>query len=208
MPSKRTKKKYYVVWQGRTPGVYHSWEECKEQIHGYPDARYKAYESLQEAKRAFAQGPPNHTQRRKSLPKPSEGGPILPSWSVDGACSGNPGVMEFRIVDTATGKEIYHFGPVKGGTNNIAEILAIIKALDILRRRGDTTTPIYSDSHTAIQWYQRKKINTKVDTASSPQLRQLLSAAQRWLERHHPPNPVLKWNTEAWGEIPADFGRK
>ena len=47
------------------------------------------------------------------------------AWAVDAACSGNPGPMEYRGIDLATGAEIFHFGPVHG-TNNIGEFLAIV----------------------------------------------------------------------------------
>jgi ribonuclease HI len=32
--------------------------------------------------------------------------------------------------------------------------------------------------------------------------------AESWLEGHPVTNPILKWDTRAWGEIPADFDRK
>ena len=36
----------------------------------------------------------------------------------------------------------------------------------------------------------------------------LLRRADAWLANNRIINPILKWNTELWGEIPADFGRK
>jgi ribonuclease HI len=32
--------------------------------------------------------------------------------------------------------------------------------------------------------------------------------AEGWLAGRRYANKILKWETEAWGEIPADFGRK
>ena len=43
------KPKFYVVWSGRVPGVYTSWDECREQVEGFPGARYKAFASRAEA---------------------------------------------------------------------------------------------------------------------------------------------------------------
>ena len=43
------KQKYYVVWEGNTPGIYNSWEECQNQITGHPSAKYKSFESISEA---------------------------------------------------------------------------------------------------------------------------------------------------------------
>jgi ribonuclease HI len=36
----------------------------------------------------------------------------------------------------------------------------------------------------------------------------LLDRAVLWLRSNEYKNPILKWETKVWGEIPADFGRK
>ncbi len=36
-------KKFYGVKQGRKPGVYETWDECKEQVDGYSGAIYKSF---------------------------------------------------------------------------------------------------------------------------------------------------------------------
>lgn len=36
----------------------------------------------------------------------------------------------------------------------------------------------------------------------------LIERAEAWLNANTWQNPILKWDTENWGEIPADFGRK
>ncbi len=38
------KQKYYVVWQGKKPGIYSDWDECKEQVVGVQGAQYKRLE--------------------------------------------------------------------------------------------------------------------------------------------------------------------
>ena len=43
-------KKYYVVRKGRRPGIYESWEECKHQISGFDQARFKGFDDLEQAK--------------------------------------------------------------------------------------------------------------------------------------------------------------
>lgn len=45
--------KYYVVWNGREPGIYRTWEDCQRQVVGFPAAVYKSFKSEAEAKRAF-----------------------------------------------------------------------------------------------------------------------------------------------------------
>ena len=126
---------------------------------------------------------------------------------VDAACSGNPGAMEYRGVFLAEGREIFHFGPVHG-TNNIGEFLAIVHALALLDKQG-TKMPIYSDSATAISWVRRKQCRTQLArTPRTEKLYEMIARAEAWLKAHRVTNPILKWETDQWGEIPADFGRK
>ena len=69
--------------------------------------------------------------------------------------------------------------------------------------------PIYSDSKTAISWVEKKKCKTrKTFDPSNRELLELISRAENWLKTNAFTNPILKWKTKAWGEIPADFGRK
>ena len=50
------KNKYYVVWKGITPGVYDNWGECKAQVDGQDGAKYKSFETKEEATKAFEKG--------------------------------------------------------------------------------------------------------------------------------------------------------
>lgn len=131
----------------------------------------------------------------------------LYALAVDAACSGNPGPMEYRGVYLGDGKEIFHFGPVHG-TNNIGEFLAIVHALALLDKQG-LKMPIYSDSRTAISWVRKKCCKTQLErTTETEQLFQLIERAETWLKNHRVTIPIIKWETDQWGEIPADFGRK
>ena len=49
--------KYYVVWRGREPGIYRTWEACQQQVAGFPCALFKSFKSEDEAKAAFANAP-------------------------------------------------------------------------------------------------------------------------------------------------------
>ena len=211
------KKKYYVVWQGVTPGVYDSWDKCQQQIKGYPQAKYKSFGSREEAEAAYDGNFAQHIQF-KSPTRPGTGSPVKttkPSsasiiWDsicVDAACSGNPGVMEYQGVDSKTRTQIFHQKhPL--GTNNIGEFLAIVHALAMFHREGKDT-PIYTDSRNAMLWVKQKACKTKlVRNAKTENLHQIIARAEQWLKTHTYKNPILKWETEVWGEIPADFGRK
>ena len=131
--------------------------------------------------------------------------------AVDAACSGNPGNMEYRGVQAWDGKEIFKKGPYPDGTNNIGEFLALVHALAYFHQLGPkyAQTPIYSDSMTAMAWVRKKKANTKVAvTARNKAWLPLIEWAEQWLATHTWQNPIRKWDTDRWGEIPADFGRK
>ncbi|MBP7821476.1 MAG: ribonuclease H family protein [Saprospiraceae bacterium] len=202
------KKKFYVVWNGHVPGVYDSWDECKSQIDGFAKAKYKSYDSQREANEAFKNGSaPTFRAVQKS--KTSRNDIIWDSISVDAACSGNPGVMEYQGVNTKTKAVLFHENNFPVGTNNIGEFLAIVHALALLQKKGYHDTPIYSDSKTAMGWVAKKKANTKlVEIEATKHLHELIARAESWLKKNSYKNPIIKWETENWGEIPADFGRK
>lgn len=42
--------KFYAVKKGRKEGIYTSWNECKEQVNGFPNALYKSFATYEEAK--------------------------------------------------------------------------------------------------------------------------------------------------------------
>ena len=140
------------------------------------------------------------------LPLPME--VTADAWAVDAACSGNPGPMEYQCIDLATGAQVFHFGPLHG-TNNIGEFLAIVHALALLDKMGNTTKTIYSASYNAMLWVSKRQCKTNLArTPQTQQLYQIVARAERWLQTHRYQNPIIKWDTKSWGEVPADFGRK
>jgi ribonuclease HI len=207
-----TKNKYYVVWQGNEPGIYDTWTKCQEQIKGYPGAKYKGFKTKEEALSAFHGIYEDHTTKKakRQIVDHSLNPNILKNtWSVDAACSGNPGIMEYRGVITDTGEEIFRQGPFQNGTNNIGEFLAIVHALALLKNKGDHNRILYTDSRTAMAWIRNKKVKTvlKKDHRNAI-IFELIQRAISWLNKNSFENEIIKWDTKSWGEIPADFGRK
>ncbi len=130
------------------------------------------------------------------------------AWAVDAACSGNPGPMEYQAIDLQTGHRVFHFGPMKG-TNNIGEFLAIVHALALCWNQGLHQKTIYSDSYNAILWVKKRQCKTKLERNEQTEpLFQIIARAEHWLQTHDYRNPIIKWETKKWGEVPADFGRK
>ena len=202
------KDKYYVVWKGVTPGIYETWRECEEMIKNYPDARYKSFKSLDEAEAAFQSG--SGIAPKISKPKSLSISQIKKdAIAVDAACEGNPGLMEYQGINIHTGEKLFYKGPFEQGTNNIGEFLALVHALAYLANLKKTNTTIYSDSITAISWVRNKRTKTNlIKTKKNEILFTLMERAITWLHSNHYSNPIVKWDTEAWGENPADFGRK
>lgn len=208
------KEKFYVVWFGNPTGIFGSWEECQRSIKGVKGAQYKSFETFAEAKEAYGkeyQDYKGKSSKNKTLTKAelaAIGEPDLYSIAVDAASSGNPGLMEYRGVDTQTHEELFRQGPFQQGTNNVGEFLALVHGLAYLNQMK-SDRKIYSDSRIAMGWVKKKKCNTKLKkTSKNEKLFELISRAETWLKKNSYDTKVLKWETKAWGEIPADFGRK
>lgn len=207
------KKKYYVIWNGHETGVFDSWDVVKELVKGVPGAKYKSFKTKEAAEEAYTGYHGDFISKNAKTQNRDfrlfEDEIDMESISVDAACSGNPGIMEYRGVYTKDQFELFHQGPFKQGTNNIGEFLALVHAMALLNKRKDAQTSIYSDSKIAIGWVRKKKANTKLaKTKSNGSLFQLIDRAEQWLKANEFKNEILKWNTKKWGEIPADFGRK
>lgn len=205
------KTKFYVVWEGREKGIFDSWDKCKAQIEGFPEAKYKSFETLKEAEAAFktnfykviAQSKAPQTKTASAVGKP-----IKEAVVVDAACSGSSGDMEYQGFYYLTGERLFHQGVFFDATNNIGEFLAIVHALAFLKK-NNSTLPIYSDSKTAMAWVRNKTAKTKLEaTPRNKEIFELIARAEKWLKENTYPNKILKWETEFWGENPADFGRK
>ncbi|MBP1962583.1 ribonuclease H [Paenibacillus aceris] len=211
--------KYYVVWVGHKPGIYRSWADCQAQTKGYPQARFKSYESESEARQALEKGWQKSLNfgGKTASASASGGKSATPetapevdydSLSVDVGCSGNPGIVEYKGVDTRTGEILFYQGPISKGTNNLGEFLAIVHGLAYLQKQGSTKT-IYTDSVTALSWIRKKEVSTNlVRDASTEEIWTLVDRALKWLRTNSYTNKIVKWDTKKWGEIKADFGRK
>lgn len=208
------KKKFYVVWEGHKKGVFTSWNVCKKQIENFKGAQYKAFSSKDEAEKAFKGNYDDYKGKDTKKPIISAeelkliGKPVFPSLSVDAACAGNPGKMEYRGVDSETKRQLFIQGPFEKGTNNIGEFLALVHGLGFLKQK-ELKYPIYSDSKIAISWVKTGQCRTNLPISSeNTHLFDLIKRAEKWLKENKYTTQILKWETKAWGEIPADFGRK
>ena len=221
------KQRYYVVWQGKKPGIYSSWDECKEQVVGVQGAQYKSFGSMAEAEVAirlpyssavsssvYRISPAAKTgvlmvdEEGMTVVRPgTKQPPVLDALAVDAACSGNPGKMEYQGIYIPTRTRVFHYEAEKG-TNNIGEFLAIVHGLSYLKKHG-LNQIIYSDSANAIRWVHQKQCKSKLPVdAKTANLWDYVHRAENWLRSNTCTTEIRKWDTDKWGEIPADFGRK
>ena len=184
------KNKFFVVWDGREPGIYTSWDECKRQVHAYPEAKYKSFATEAEAREAFLSPYWDFVGKSAKVNQPTKeqiieaGLPEKESIAVDAACSGNPGLMEYQGVYTKTGEVIFHQGPFRNGTNNIGEFLALVHGLAFLKQRN-SELPIYTDSKTALAWLRVKKTKSLLEkTPENAILFELVARAEKWLSEN------------------------
>lgn len=217
-------KRFYVVWKGRVPGVYDNLDDAMEQVDDYPGALFKSYDSPEAAAKAYRQSALREDKKdignlllnasRENIPAANKPDYFsfpeidLNGWAVDASCLGNPGRMEYRGVELMTGRELFRVGPFEKSTNNIGEFLAIVHALALMQQKGERHT-IYSDSVTGMAWVRNRKVKTQLTrNHENEKSFKMMERALSWLNTHHYDTKILKWQTERWGEVPADFGRK
>ena len=211
----KSNQKYYTVWKGHQTGVFDTWTDCQLQIKNFQGAQYKSFYSKALAQKAYKENYEDYVGIKKNIIEALTvtevnkiGLPNHNSIAVDAASSGNPGVMEYRGVDTKTKTLLFHKGPFQQATNNIGEFLALVHGLALLKKENSNKI-LYTDSRTAMSWVKKKKCNTKLQRSTENQpLFELVSRAEMWLINNSFTTKIVKWETKAWGEIPADFGRK
>jgi ribonuclease HI len=153
------RKNFYAVRNGRTPGIYRSWEECKEQVEGYANAEFKGFATRQEAE-DFMGGTVALKPKKFEIPRPLEifGGPVKSSARAmetnnregkviiytDGACTGNPGPGGYGVVLLRGDQRTELSAGFRRTTNNRMEILGCIEGLKALETPSDVA--LYSDS--------------------------------------------------------------
>ena len=207
----KSEKKFYVVRKWKKVWIFDSRDRCKENVNWFSDAKYKWFSSIEEAKLALQDWWEKYYEVKNITKKEKIRTEDIPffaeSIAVDAACSWNPGEMEYRWIDLQTWEEIFH-EKFKIGTNNIGEFLAVVHGLNYL---WDDNRVIYSDSRIAISRVNQWKCKTKINTDDNEDFLRLLKAienAEKWLKENWIKHKILKWDTEDWWEIPADFGRK
>lgn len=122
---------------------------------------------------------------------------------TDAAHSIKHKITEYQGIDLNTGKRLFYRN-LGHKTVNIGEFLGVMEAVKYIIENDYTPRIIYTDSMTAIAWYNNKKTASK-KKCKDLQKAEIFLKAFAWdiasIEVRH-------WDNKAWGENPADFGNK
>jgi len=212
--------KYYVVRNGKKKWIFDSWDETKVIVEWFQNAKYKSFDDYDIAKKSFdmwydvffGQRDKKVKKDKKEIIKNKK--ILTPSICVDASCMGNPGNLQYQIVDTGNLCNIYKSPIFEHWTQNIWEYMAIVHWMMILSENDfyKKYKIIYSDSNTAISWIVNKKPKTSlIRDIYNIKLKNQFEKTNKWLLENTEKIKniqVIKRETKYRWEILADFGRK
>jgi len=200
-------KKFYVVWEGRQPGIYNDWQSCSQQIEGFPSAKYKSFPNHEIAKTAFSMGCEKYY---------CQGGKqkILENLSVQtdsvcvDVCLISKELMQYKAIETFSQKEVFASQPFQFLEKyhpfyiNVGQFLATAETLAVFFERQENTT-IYTDNSVIVSWVKNQQVNTKLprNEENLPILEKIGEAVD-WLKSHAYQNQVKFWDSKVWGSFP------
>jgi len=215
--------KSYVVFVGKKTGIFDTWEECKEYVNGFKGAIYKSFKTIEEAEEAF-ENYFNETslpleKNVKTINDDKNNSNFTTAITIDGACAGNPGVGEYQGVKISGDlenmiikekEECIKSKIYPKTTNNIMEFLALVEAIKYVFNTKNYTVKILTDSITALAWVRNKKVKTSlIEEEINKDMFIEIKESLKFLKGNDLSKIIIeKWDTNKYGEIPADFGRK
>jgi ribonuclease HI len=212
--------KYYVILKGRQTGIFNNRDECKYQVNGFLWAEYKSFSTKQAAQFAWKEQSFWYKwQFSNNYLRTTMADEFDRAICTDAACPSNPGPIEWRWVDIASGKELFSYGPYEWWSVNIAEFLGILEGLKYLILHyfswwDDIAKKdiLYSDSKIAISRVQQWRANTKITKDNNNTiLITMIHEAEKRLHNNRQRSQKItlkKRPTGQWGQITADFWRK
>ncbi|WCG35356.1 ribonuclease H family protein [Companilactobacillus farciminis] len=134
-------QKYYAVRKGKKPGIYLTWPECKKQVDGFANARYKSFTNRAEAEK-FLTGTDSYNNK-KSSPKKVTKASNIDDFDVviytDGGSRNHGNVKGGHVRTDDKAAWAYHISNngqtyegtagELGATNNRMEIMALIQSI-------------------------------------------------------------------------------
>lgn len=123
--------------------------------------------------------------------------------AVDAAHSMKNGVTEYQAIDLKTGERLFYKN-LGNQTTNIGEFLGLMETIKYVIENDFQPRIVYTDSMTAITWFRNKKTASKKrhsDLQRSEIFLKVMDIDVSTID-------VIHWDTNSWGENPADFGNK
>ncbi|CAI2690318.1 Ribonuclease H [Apilactobacillus kunkeei] len=132
--------KFYAVRKGKKPGIYSTWDECKNQVNGFPGAEYKSFKTKSEANAYMGLSQP----AKNIAPKITKSGSITLYSDGGSRNHGNKLGQHVKDDDKAAwayliikdGKKHYASDGEFGATNNKMEVLGLVNALQYIIDQG------------------------------------------------------------------------
>jgi ribonuclease HI len=146
----QSSKYFYAVLIGRTPGVYDTWAQCKEQVNGYPFAYYKKCLTSETAIQIFD----NHQLKKKQKEEILRSNDKIVIYT-DGCCKSNDKgcFAGIGIYYEDGSKQITESLPGSLQDNNRAEIYAVVRALETCENR-EKVLEIRTDSRNVVNAFE------------------------------------------------------
>lgn len=217
----KKKAKYYVVWHGLEPGIYDDWTTCEAQVKGVEGAKYKAFDTAEEAEEAFYSDPsvymrptkaPAAAPSVKSAPASPKSAPAAPQPAPSAARpTVNPAALPAAVVRDALavdaacagnpGKMEYRGVYLKTGEEifhfgpvygtNNIGEFLAIVHALALLKQQGRVLTVYTDSQTALTWIRLRHCKTQL--ANTPRTADLHNLIAR----------AERWlQTNTFAEIP------
>jgi ribonuclease HI len=165
-------KKFYVVWQGREPGIYTDWNSCKKQVDKFAGARYKSFPTKEEAEAAFygkGTGTAKSSSGKTGTARKRPAARTVKTYSAaevdafpaevkiftDGGCEPNPGKAGSGVSLYRNGvlEELWYGLYNPRGTNNTAELGALHRGLMLAESAiaAGKSAAVFCDSKYSVQ---------------------------------------------------------
>ncbi len=151
-------KKVYAVRKGKTPGIYSTWAQCQEQVHGFPGAQFKGFATLAQA------------EEYMGLSKQTSSPPTEAVAYVDGSYQAATRRFSCGVVILYAGKEEHllacYDDPELAQMHNVAgEIKGSQKAIEYCLEHQIKSVTIFHDYEGIAKWcigeWQAKKAGTQ-----------------------------------------------
>ena len=155
-------KKFYAVKVGKVPGVYKTWDECKSCVEQYPGAKYKGFETEEEAW-AFVNGVNNNNTSYSGVVAYVDGSFDLPTFRYSYGVAIIDEDKEIHLSGVGRNSEMAKMRNVAG------EIMGAMAAMQYAKDHGLKEIMIVHDYAGIAEWCLGNWRANKVETENYKQ---------------------------------------